>query len=172
MTCLIASTMVMTSWTTKGRILRKRAGATACDYSVRKHQARQGRDRISRHEYHTMSVLRASHPKGQNNSNGAEELNNSISGNSGRQAGARRAWREGVFDGQEVRSLTCTYSQTAPRSASIPGSVLNLQMDQFWIGADTSVQTLRAKQSCEIRRQAFGWHRRFASVDHRLQKVI
>ena len=32
---------------------------------------------------------------------GAANLNSAISGNSGRQAGPRKAWREGVFDGQE-----------------------------------------------------------------------
>lgn len=33
---------------------------------------------------------------------GAAILNSAISGNSGRQAGPRRVWREGVFDGQEI----------------------------------------------------------------------
>src|SRR5208282_5815140 len=31
-------------------------------------------------------------------------LNSAISGNSGQDAGPRQAWREGVFDGQEIRA--------------------------------------------------------------------
>ena len=33
---------------------------------------------------------------------GAANLNSAIGGNSGRQVGPRKAWREGVFEGQEI----------------------------------------------------------------------
>ena len=39
---------------------------------------------------------------------GAANLNSTISGNSGRPAGPRKAWREGVFDGQEVSTPRAT----------------------------------------------------------------
>ena len=40
--------------------------------------------------------------KKQKSRSGAANLNSAISGNSGRQVGPRKAWRAGVFDGQEI----------------------------------------------------------------------
>jgi len=37
------------------------------------------------------------------NRSGSANLNSAISGNSGHDAGLKLAWREGVFDGEEIR---------------------------------------------------------------------
>jgi transposase InsO family protein len=48
---------------------------------------------------------------------GAANLNSAISGNSGRKAGPRKAWREGVFDGQEVSASHAAHPQSGVQGA-------------------------------------------------------
>jgi tetratricopeptide (TPR) repeat protein len=52
---------------------------------------------------------------------GAANLNSAISGNSGRRAGPRKAWREGVFDGQEVSAPHAAHPQPGVQGTGCPG---------------------------------------------------
>ena len=48
---------------------------------------------------------------------GSANLNSAMGGSSGRQAGPRRAWREGVFDGQEVSAPYAAHPQPGVQAA-------------------------------------------------------
>jgi hypothetical protein len=53
---------------------------------------------------------------------GPANLSSAISGNSGHKAGPLKAWREGVFDGQEISAPYAAYPQPGVQGAGGPGS--------------------------------------------------